>query len=401
MNLKTKQHIDRIIGPGLCLMLTAYKTLGTFLTRPRRHSAARPGKILVMKFWGMGSILLAAPAVRQLQKSYPESEIIFLTMESNREILTRLEICNRIETINTDRGLITLFIDIFRLIARLKKQKIGMVIDLEFFTRFSAVITALIGAPASGGFYDRQVYRGYLHGVRVPFNRYWHTKTNFENLVSKCASIEVDMHANLVRPAVTGEDRSLLRKLFDENRIKEDELLIAVNVNAGELAHERRWPSHRFISLIEKLSKIFKGRIILVGHASESSHVGTIYRALPPNAALDFSGKLSLGMLAALLERVTLMISNDSGPLHLAAAVGARTLSFFGPETPVLYAPVGTNHTILYKNIDCSPCINVHTGKIVRCLKTKPECLENITENEVIEKLKNAGILINVSDFVA
>ena len=387
MNLKTKQHIDRIIGPGLCLLLTAYKNAQSFFNRRRSNLAARPGKILIMKFWGMGSILLASPAVRQLQKSYPESEIIFLTMESNREILSRLEICNHVETINTDRGLITLFIDIFRLIARLKKQKINMVIDLEFFTRFSAVITALIGAPASGGFYDRQVYRGYLHGVRVPFNRYWHTKTNFENLISKCAAIETGANTLLVRPRINSGDRDSLQKLLAENNITGGERIIAVNINAGELAHERRWPAHHFISLIEKLSKNFKGKIILIGHASESAYVGTIHRALPANAALDFSGRLSLGMLAALMERVTLMISNDSGPLHLAAAVGARTISFFGPETPVLYAPVGENHTILYKNIDCSPCINVHTGKIVRCLKTKPECLENITAEEVTQVL--------------
>jgi len=100
---------------------------------------------------------------------------------------------------------------------------------------------------------------------------------------------------------------------------------------------------------------------------------------------LNFAGKLNIRQIAYLFENAKLMIGNDSGPLHLASAMETRTISFFGPETPVLYGPRGEGHIVFFKNINCSPCINVHQGKTVKCYRDKPKCMESITVQEVID----------------
>jgi ADP-heptose:LPS heptosyltransferase len=98
---------------------------------------------------------------------------------------------------------------------------------------------------------------------------------------------------------------------------------------------------------------------------------------------VDLSGKISITQLAALFENSKLVISNDGGPLHLAVAMGAPTISFFGPETPVIYGPRGPQHAVFFKNIECSPCVNVHDRKSVRCYWTEPRCMKAITVEEV------------------
>jgi ADP-heptose:LPS heptosyltransferase len=97
------------------------------------------------------------------------------------------------------------------------------------------------------------------------------------------------------------------------------------------------------------------------------------------------AGELSAGMLAALLARAELVVSNDSGPMHLAAALGAPTVGLFGPETPVMYAPLGVQAVTLYRPPPCSPCINVHDNKVASCIWGEPQCLVNVPVQEVLD----------------
>jgi ADP-heptose:LPS heptosyltransferase len=85
-----------------------------------------------------------------------------------------------------------------------------------------------------------------------------------------------------------------------------------------------------------------------------------------------------------LLRAAALLVTNDSGPLHLADALGTPTVSFFGPETPTLYGPRGPRNTVLYRAIDCSPCISIYNAKTVRCMRSAPECLSGITVDEAL-----------------
>jgi len=88
------------------------------------------------------------------------------------------------------------------------------------------------------------------------------------------------------------------------------------------------------------------------------------------------------------LERSSLFVSNDSGPMHLAAASGTPTVGLFGPETPMMYAPLGVRARSVYRPPACSPCINVHDNKVSACVRGRPECLTNLTVDHVLAEMR-------------
>ncbi|HKX45485.1 MAG TPA: glycosyltransferase family 9 protein, partial [Planctomycetota bacterium] len=128
--------------------------------------------------------------------------------------------------------------------------------------------------------------------------------------------------------------------------------------------------------------------VALVGAAGERAWTRDVEEWARPVAdgrLANLAGLLSIGGLHALLERADVFVGNDSGPMHLAAAVGTPTVGLFGPETPVMYAPLGLRTQALYEPPACSPCINVHDNKVANCVRGRPECLMNLSVDMVLE----------------
>jgi hypothetical protein len=131
--------------------------------------------------------------------------------------------------------------------------------------------------------------------------------------------------------------------------------------------------------------------VVLIGAPSERSYVAAV-RALIGEVrhgfVLDWSGALPFDEFLALLAQADAVVSNDSGPMHLAAGMGTPTIGLFGPETPVLYGPLGPRAHALWKPVVCSPCINVHNNKQVTCWRGTPECLTGISSDEVLAETR-------------
>ena len=163
--------------------------------------------------------------------------------------------------------------------------------------------------------------------------------------------------------------------------------LVVVNPNAGDLAPERRWPVERFAAVAARLVREDDARVVVTGTRAERDKTSAVLRAagpLPAGRLQDLGGALSIGALHALFLRADLVISNHSGPMHLAAAQGTPTLGLFGPETPVMYAPLGSHTRVHYAPPLCSPCINVHDAKVLSCIHGQPECLTRIEVEQVL-----------------
>jgi len=375
------QKIDRVIGPFICSFLTIFDR--TFSVKKREINKEKVKKILFIKFWGMGSIILVMPAIKKIKEVFPKVEVHFLSLNRNSELLEAYsDIISKKHLLDVDKNIIQVFLNIFSLLLKLRKEKFDIIVDLEFFTSFSGIVTYFIYGKIRAGFFSWEVWRGLLHNVTVPFNRYWHVKKNFENLIFKAVGLKSTGDLKLVPPI----EISLQNISTRVKEIINNGQYICVNVNTGELALERRWPKENFIKLCKKILENYDVKLVFIGSRKEKKYVESVVNEINDiEKTKNLAGDINLFELITLLKHSKLLITNDSGPLHLAVSLGIPTISFYGPETPVLYGPIGDGHIVFFKNIDCSPCINVHTGKIVKCVKTHPECMTKILVEEVFE----------------
>lgn len=386
------KFIDKYPGVPLCFLLFIYDKIRS-LFRPHAAEDGTPVRnILIIKFWGLGSIVLVSPAIKALKSAFPEASISIITLCSNIEISGMIEEIDEVVCLEIRKGFLRFTTDTFAALYKLRKQKIDITVDFEFFTRFSAIITYLSGASRRVGFHAYEVWRGKLHTKEVPFNRYWHVSKNFLNLaVAAGARPRAGSDISFRDISTYGLDGlkidqaslDYVDKLLLDSGAK-DEKLVVININAASLALERRWPREKFLELSKKMLLLSGVKLAFVGGKEDVSYVSDVVSDINDPKIINLAGQLSIGQLAALFKKSELLVTNDSGPLHLAVAVGVPTVSFFGPETPVLYGPIGENHTVFFKGIDCSPCINVHDSKTVRCRSGKAKCMESIEVDEVL-----------------
>lgn len=374
--------VDRWLGLLLCTIFAPVSYL-----IPRRRIPSYPRKILVIKFWGMGSTIMAGYLLRALKREYPKSELTYLTLETNREIASLIGAADKIETLDLSKGMVGIFINIIKMLISIFSNKYDIVLDLEYLTRFTALVTLVSRAPVKAGFYARGFWRGNFHNRKAPFNPYWHTRDNFLNL-AKVGGLELSGEP-FYRINLPGEARIKVNMLLKENGINNEYIII--NPNAGVTSLERRWHPEKFISLINKIIADLKVHCVLIGSKDEIDICNYIAERAQKEKTINLAGKTDIPMLAALLEGAKVVVSNDSGPLHLATHVGAKVVGLYGPETPVLWGPITPNRddsVVFFLNLDCSPCINIHNMKTVNCLKNMAECLEGITVEDVFGAIK-------------
>lgn len=392
MNTKTMKSIDNNLGFAICLLLdTVEKISKLFKTR---KLVIHPRSFLLIKFFGMGSIILGTPMYKAIKSKYPNSKITFLTFANNKPLLERIDFVDEIICLRTSK-IRHFAADLLAAITKLRKKNIDVVIDMEFLAKASTIISWLSGAKIRIGFYVKQIWRADILTHKVYFNHYKHTKEIFMALLLPLEIPNLSS-TQITPPKIFPADLDELQKQLDVCGFSLADNLIAININASETCFERRWPIENFIKLVNELSLRENIRFCFIGAQSELPYVKSGYdklNAAVKKKAVNLCGKLSIGGAIALLSKAKLLITNDSGPLHLASSMGIPTVSLFGPETPALYGPLGDGHTIFYDgDLYCSPCLNVYNVKTVIC-KGDNECMRRIpvdkVRDAVINKLRN------------
>ena len=161
-----------------------------------------------------------------------------------------------------------------------------------------------------------------------------------------------------------------------------------MNVNASKLAFERRMPEKNFIQIIDHVSRKSGCMLYLTGSADEISYVGRIYSKLNnKDRVSDLSGKTSVHELIALIRSSACLITNDSGPLHIASSLNIPVVAFFGPESPKRYGPLSDKNIVFYKGLECSPCMSISNSKTVNCIFDSPKCMEQFDMNMILNKI--------------
>ena len=382
--IQTLQRADRALGA------VAFRLLGPLRHLRRRAGEGAPERVLLVKFWGLGSLQLLTPAVAALRRRHPGATIELLTLRGNEAFARGLGVFDGVLTLDVDAGWAGVTRRIAGLLRELRARRYGVVYDFEFFTYFSGLVSLASGAPRSVGFSSIHVSRGGLHTDWVPFRRSWHVARNFRSLAGGEDGHPVAWEETTPYPVDAGARAEAAALLLEEGATSGP--LVVLNPNAGELSLERRWPPERFAELARTLVLEDGARVALIGAPGErgrTREVAARAGELPPGALSNLAGRLSLATLCALFEEADCVVTNDSGPMHVAAALGAPTLGLFGPETPQLYRPLGPRARWLWSPPSCSPCLNVHENKLATCVRGLPECMTNLSVGAVLAAVRD------------
>jgi len=387
ISVQRLQAADRTLGRAACAALQPLRWLRVPEQpggggRPRAPGVAR---VLLVKFWGLGSLQLLTPAVRSLRRELPGAELALLTLAQNAAFARGLGVFDEVLALDVEcaswpalAGRVT------RLVRGLRRRRFSRVYDFEFLTRFSALVTLATGAPWTAGFHSDRVWRGEFTRRAVAYRDDWHVARNFRALAGGEDGREVapdELTPFPVRPADRARVEALTRAATPCAP------LVVLNPNAGALFQRRRWPRARFAAVARELHARHGARCVLIGARQEAAYTAGLASRVP--GAIDLAGRLSIGELCALLAGADLVVSNDSGPMHLAAALGTPTLGLFGPETPRTYGPLGARARALWRPIACSPCLSVHANKLAACVHPRAECLAGLSVERVLAEARD------------
>jgi ADP-heptose:LPS heptosyltransferase len=383
--------VDKSLGGLLCRIIAFILWLCRLHIRRVDHpTPPKPDsvrEILVIKFLGLGSILQATPLFEALRRRYPGARITLLTFKANRalkELNTGVDV---FETVDTSRFW-RFFLTNIGALWRLRRTRFDLVLNLEFFATYAALMTALVRKRFAMGFGGFANYRNSFFHDFISYDSGHHVQQKFLGFARRLGySGATPSLARLRVPQAA----SLVADI--ENRVgftlAEGDYCLLVNINTGEMAPHRRWPVEHFHSLVEKLLDRPRVRCILIGGPSDRDNVDRFQTSLSqPEKVVNLAGRISIPELVALMQMSDLYLGNDSGPLHFAACVGLPVLALFGPESPDVYGPPQSpRNTVLYRAEACGPCLNVYTDKHSRCGDNI--CLKRIRPEQVLEVLEN------------
>lgn len=392
MNVDTMRRIDRLAGVPLCAAATLLVRLRDWL---RRHSMRPVRRIAFVELSEMGSTLLASPAMRKAATRL-SAEIYFVIFTRNVGSLQLLGTIapDNIFTIS-DASMLTIARDSLAFLFWARRKGIDTVVDLELFSRFTALLSGLSGADRRIGFYrfhQEGLYRGEMLTHRVTYNPHIHIAKNFIALVdallapapttpySKTLIGDDELTAEMAPAGIEARAQILARIRTLTSFDPKIQRLVLVNPNASELLPHRRWMPERFAQLIGRILAAYDDVVVLITGAPEERAAAERLAALNAPRAVSFAGHSALAELPALYAHAAVMVSNDSGPAHFAAATGLPTIVLFGPETPKLYQPLGNSRAI-YAGLACSPCVSAHNHRKTAC--TDNVCMQAITVDEV------------------
>ncbi len=394
MDVDAMRAIDKWAGIPLTFCLTMLQRLLRVFGFMRKQPLQR---ILFIELSEMGSTILVDPALQKAKKKL-SAELFFLIFHKNRGSLelTGTIPPGNIFTLRED-NLFALLIDTVKFFIWTRKNNIDTVVDLELFSRFTALLTGLSGATRKVGFYsfhNEGLYRGELLTHRVSYNPHIHIAKNFialiNSLISKGEELPYSKQRveddELVLPTFNCTDEAVaaMTRCIAEYAPSYDDgkyHLVLINPNASELLPQRRWMADRFEALITKILALRADILVLVtGAPSEKDEAAQMCDRIGDQRCINFAGALKLAELPILYSMATLMVTNDSGPGHFSSVTPLPTFVLFGPETPKLYGSLG-NSTPIFAGLACSPCVSAANHRKTPCTDNK--CLQAITVEQV------------------
>lgn len=388
------RSIVAVIVTALLRVSGALLLLGRLGRRypPLTPRSFHPRRILLLRLDLIGDLVLSLTLACALKRTYPEAEIDLLALRSSAPVarfdpnITEIipydpNVWRRPRTLLQPRR----WRELFALRQKLRARRYDLAVSI--YGPWAAALAVLSGATRRVG-YDAESYPGFMtDSVPVGVSGRWRQNAPLDN------RHEVDYCLELARAAgatITPEDR--IPRLYTDEQTRQDveQLLLNAGMQPGKpliVCHinsnngqSKRWPIPYWATLIDRLIREADATVILSGASNDLSQIEGVTRRMRERA-INLAGKTSLTQLAALLQRADLLISGDSGPLHMGVACDTPIIGIYGPTNPTLTGPTSPDATILRSDIWCSPC---YTGRApADCRFYTTQCMKNVLPAQV------------------
>jgi ADP-heptose:LPS heptosyltransferase len=325
---------------------------------------------------------MSLEALEDVARAYPGAHIDLIVGSWNVELARRIRGIARIETL--DAGWLTREGSGLPLGALLKqawswrRRRYDLAINFEPDIRSNLLLAAsrasrMAGFSSGGG--------GGLLDVALRYEPRAHTSVNAGRLVS--AVMDVPLRSSPARIEILPDERRRAAEQLGDRRGP----VVGVHVSGGRPI--KQWEPDRFAAVASMLVRRREASIVLTGSPGDRALVEPVARLLAGTNVLDLVGALDLPGLAAILEHLDVFLTGDTGPMHLAAAVGTPVVAVFGPSDPVRYAPRDPLHRVVRVDLPCSPCNRIRLPP-ERCTGHTPDCLIGVDVETVYDAIESA-----------
>ncbi len=325
-------------------------------------------KIILFKPGPIGDLLHSLPVAYALKKKYPLAKITVISgfgladiLEGNPYIDERAYIPSHIFRKDLT-GLV-------RYIREVRSLEADLFVDLKSNTR-SFLIGALSGATTRLHYKKQRMVREgerRLHAI--------------ENLLETIFPVVGTQDPEDFTAYLTREDAAVADSFVDSLGLEQDRPLIALNPNVSIPDSSRHWPPGSFAMLGDRVKKELKGEVFLIGGPEDREYCEDVAARMETRPVIT-AGTLTLGQTGAFLKKCATLVSGDTGPMHLAAAVGTRVVALFGSMDPDRAGPYGKGHSVLIKDLPCVPC------EEKTCPLGTTQCMKDISVDEVFEEVR-------------
>ncbi len=336
-------------------------------------------RILAIRLDRIGDVVLSLPALEQVKKRYPNCTLTVMTRPATQEILQGHPCVDEVLIYDYEnKGKHRFLVGYWRFLRGIVERKFDAALILHPSTR-SHLLPFLAGIPYRIGF---DSVPPFLLTKRVRDERCEGLRHEADYTLEVVRGFDVPVTGDrVIRIPVFAEHERRLMRLFTDAFGQKEVPFVAVHPGAS--CPSKRWPVENFSALCKKIIDETSYRVVVVGGAETEALAKELVRPLGQRG-LNLANQLSLKELAALCKRAAVLVSNDSGPVHVAAAVGTKTLTIFGRNqdglSPTRWKALGSGHQWMQKDVGCVLCM-AH-----RC-PIEFECLKAVRVEELFEKL--------------
>ena len=366
MTLKT--DVLRAVDKYIFVIISAI--LGLF-TIKRDTIRKEPKEILIIKVWAIGDSVNTLPFIKGIKDKYPKCKITVFTKGSLISVYTQ-KFIDRIITLDNLSEMLSSF------------KKYDIVFDLEPYLNLPAIFAWYLGKFRIG--FSGQP-RSMIYNHTVMFSKENHIVKTYLSM-GNILSVRQDVN-NLIRLNYSKKSEEKIKAFMRLNHLA-GKKIVGICAGVGESIQERAWPKERFKELCERLLEKKNITIILIGLRQEKELNEYIKNG--NSRIINTSGELSTEELSCILTKMDIFLSNDTGPMHMAAAQGVRTIGLFGPNTPKIWAPYGKkNVSIFHPKKGCPFLDNTKHNLIPKNLTlSQKTCMDAISVDEVYNSIKRS-----------